>query len=356
MARIEEAFLRILSRREFLYLGAGAAIGASYSHSARARPAPLPLTGVNLSGAEGGALPGVYAHDYIYPHSELIDYYISLGFNVIRLPFRWERLQPNLSGPFAEAEQKQLTNLSAYISARGANIILDPHNYARRALASDSWNSFHLIGSREVPALAFADFWRRLAALFKDNPRVIFGLMNEPFDIAPPIWLSIVNKTIAAIRAEGAGNLILAPGVAFSGAHSWISAGNGAMAGIEDPAKNFAIEVHQYLDTDSSGTHPDAVSRTIGSERIRAFEAWARKHNLRAFLGEFGASQDQTSLAALTDLLTTLEESPDIWLGWTAWAGGSWWPENYMFNLDAVKGAERPQTKILASFAKQGRG
>ena len=343
------------TRREILQTGLAATFLPVSAKFAWGRPQPsAKFAGINLAGAEfGDTFPGVYGRDYVYPSLQLIEYYRGLGFNLIRLPFRWERLQPDLGKPFSEAEQKHLSGLGSYLDHRRTKLVLDPHNFARRKLATDGWRNDYLIGSAEVPITAFVDFWSRLASLFRTNGSVIFGLMNEPFGIPAATWLDITNTVIAAIRSQGASNLILVPGVAYTGAHSWISAGNGIFAGVKDPASNYAFDVHQYLDEDSSGTHPEAVSPTIGSERIRAFEAWARQHRVRAFLGEFGASSDKKSLQALTDLCRSLAASPDVWLGSSAWAGGPWWPRDYMFNLDPQGGEDRPQTRILASFAKK---
>ena len=59
---------------------------------------------------------------------------------------------------------------------------------------------------------------------------------------------------------------ILVPGSYWDGAWTWTTTDNAAVvgAGIQDPAHNFAFEVHQYLDSDGSGRHPGAVSAAIG--------------------------------------------------------------------------------------------
>lgn len=314
----------------------------------------LAFAGINLAGAEFGRIPGRHATDYSYPTPQTIDYYAGLGFNLIRVPVRWERLQPRLGVDLAGAEQAMLAAVVERASAKGQSVIIDPHNYARRRVEDDGWKTEHYVGSDAVPNAAFADFWSRLAHAYKGNPRVIFGLMNEPAGIAVSPWLAAANAAVASIRRTDASNLILVPGVAFTGAHSWISSGNVAMQGIVDPGGNFAFEVHQYLDRDSSGTSPQAMSASIGSERIRAFQDWARENRFTALLGEFGAADNEQSLEALQDLCRTLETNSDVWLGWAAWAGGTWWPPDYMFNLGPSKdGRIRKQTQILADHARR---
>lgn len=336
-----------------LTLGGAASIPRAQGVSGQQK---LAFAGVNLAGAEFGNVPGRYSFDYAYPPPATIDYYAGLGFNLIRVPFRWERLQPKLNAPLAGDEQARLSAVVERASAQGLSIIIDPHNYARRRIEDDGWKTDHYIGTDAVPVRAFADFWGRIAEAHKANPRVIFGLMNEPAGIAVDAWLPAANAAVASIRKTDASNLILVPGVAYTGAHSWISSGNVQMRGIVDPANRFAFEVHQYLDRDSSGTKPKAVSATIGSERIRAFQDWARENGFTALLGEFGAADDALSLEALRNLCRTLEANSDVWLGWAAWAGGTWWPQDYMFNLGPSKGGRiRKQTEILADYARRVR-
>ena len=74
---------------------------------------------------------------------------------------------------------------------------------------------------------------------------------------------------IAAIRKTGATNLILVPGNAWSGAHSWLQNWYGTpnateMIKIEDPINNFSYELHQYYDSDFSGTKPECKDPKIG--------------------------------------------------------------------------------------------
>src|SRR5262249_21861054 len=195
---------------------------------------------------------------------------------------------------------------------------------------------------------AFADFWSKLAQHFAANPRVIFGLMNEPNEQSASAWLSSANAAIAAIRNTGATQEILVPGSYWDGAWTWTSTDNAAVvgAGVQDPGHNFAFEVHQYLDSDGSGTHPGAVSATIGVERLTAVTQWAEATGNRLFLGEVGVTTDQTSLTAFDGMLTYMQQHTDAWQGMTYWAGGPWWG-NYMFSIEPQNGVDKPQMGIL---------
>jgi hypothetical protein len=164
-------------------------------------------------------------------------------------------------------------------------------------------------------------------------------------------WLSAANAAISAIRAAGATNLILVPGNSWSGAHSWTQSWYGtpnstAMLNISDPGNNYAFEVHQYLDSDSSGTSSSCVSGTIGSQRMQSFTNWLRANGKRGFLGEFGGGSGQTCLSAIDNILDHLEANTDVYLGWTYWAAGPWWG-GYFTSLEPNGGNDKPQMDAL---------
>ncbi len=310
--------------------------------------AQVQFAGVNLAGAEFGEgnLPGTYNQHYTYPTKAEVDYFTAKGMNVFRLPFRWERLQRETYTALNATELSRIKNVVSYATSKGAHTILDPHNYARYF--------GEVIGSAGLPVSAFAGFWEKLAAEFKDNPNVIFGLMNEPHNMTTESWLEAANAAIAAIRSTGASNLILVPGNGWTGAHSWTSDWYGtpnsvAMKNITDPADNFAYEVHQYFDSNSSGTSETCVSTTIGADRLKTFTSWLKNNNQRGFLGEFGISANETCMMALDNMLAYMHANSDVWMGWTYWAAGPWWG-NYMFSVEPANGQDKPQMAILEKY------
>jgi len=303
----------------------------------------LEYTGVNISGGEWGYIKTrenpVYGQHYMYPSDAEIAYFVDMGMNVIRLPFTWEIIQPSPMEAFQPSDVERLSDAVARIVARGAVAILDPHNYACYRGKP--------LGTPDAPTEWFADFWRRLAMLFANNPLVWFGLVNEPHIQSATDWLSTANAAVAAIRSTGAANLILAPGTNWDGAHSWLRSGNDALLGLHDPMYNWIVEAHQYFDVDSSGTHPEVVSETIGSERLVEFTTWCRTNGKRAFLGEFGASALGGAGAAVRNLLDYMESNSDVWHGFAWWAAGAIW-DNYMFGLDpSAEGADSVQMGYL---------
>jgi endoglucanase len=317
--------------------------------NAQAAAAPLiKWRGVNLAGAEftPNTLPGTYGHQYIYPNVNSVDYYKTKGMNLVRLPFLWERLQPTLNSSF---DANELARLKAFVdstTAKGVSVLIDPHNYARYRQ--------QVIGSTAVPYTAFGDFWSRLATVFKGNPRVLFGLMNEPYGMATESWVSAANEAIRRIRATGATNTIAVPGNGWSGAHSWAANWYGtpnaqAMLQITDSGRNMVIEAHQYLDADSSGTSPVCTSPTIGAQRLAVFTAWLRANGKRGLLGELAGANNDTCKQALAGMLAYMESNSDVWAGWTYWAGGPWWGDS-MFNIEPTNGVDRPMMATLQPY------
>ena len=307
----------------------------------------LDLLGVNLAGAEFGSVGQAYGTGYTYPTHAEIDYEAASGMNVVRLPFLWERLQPTLNGPLDSAELARIDDVVNYATAKGLKVDLDLHDYG-------SYNG-QQVGSAAVPNTAFADVWSKLAGHFKSNGNVLFGLMNEPQQSSASGWLDSVNAAIAGIRATGATQEILVPGIGWDGAWTWTTGQNASVigAGVQDPLKNYAFEVHQYLDSDGSGTHAAVVSSTIGSQRLAAVTSWAQSTGNRLFMGEFGTASDSTSTAALGDMLSYMSQHSDVWQGGTYWAAGPWWGD-YMYSAEPANGQDKPQMKVLETYRHKG--
>jgi len=293
--------------------------------------------GVNESGAEFGntAWPGVWGTDYTFPAPSSIDYFVEQGFNFFRVPFLMERLVPpatGIAGPLSSGYLANLTTTINYITGKGAYAALDPHNfmiYDNAAISSTS---------------EFQTFWTNLAGQFKSNSKVIFDVMNEPYGIAASTAFALNQAAVNGIRASGATTqLILVEGTSYTGAWTWVSSGNSAVFGaIKDPNNNVAIEMHQYLDSDGSGTNEVCVSSTIGAERIADATAWLQANNLKGFLGEIGAGSNADCIAAVSGAMCAMQQS-GVWIGASWWAAGPWWPADYFTGIEPPSGLAIPQ-------------
>ncbi len=310
---------------------------------------PLCFRGVNLSGGEYGEKGGIYGTNYIYPSEKTVHYFAAKGMNAVRLPIKWERLQPVLFERLDGRELDRLNETVRMIRKAGMTVILDPHNfgqYEKKTIATET-----------VPKPALADFWTRLAAEYSGDSGVVFGLMNEPYDIKAPDWLEAANLAIAAIRNVKAENLILVPGTIWSGAYTWskdIPGGSNAtvMQGVKDPLDHYAFEFHQYQDGDMSGTHDTCERAGDAVQGLEQVSEWLRQHGKRGLLGEFGGSKDKACLAGLKAMTGTLAKDSDVWIGWTYWAAGEWWPETEALNIQPRSEKTPPQLAALKEALK----
>lgn len=197
-------------------------------------------------------------------------------------------------------------------------------------------------------AQQFSDFWKELAGRFVDNDKVIFGIMNEPHDMPTSLVLSDDQAAIDGIRASGAKQLILAPGNGYTGGHSFTQKSQGDepssdyLYKLVDPLNNTAIDIHEYLDVDFSGSHKECVNSF--QDELGPLTDWLRQYNLKAMITEFGGDNntqvysksllsDPLSLTdhlvtQCADLLTSaidyMSSNPE-YIGWTAWAAGPFW-------------------------------
>jgi endoglucanase len=314
--------------------------------TANSVPKQRPIAGVNLASGEFNSKrkPGTYGKDYVYPDAKVAAPFVASGMKIVRVPILWERVQPVASHPLARDEMRRLDKALVAMN-NFETIILDVHNYGK------------LGGQRldHLPdgSMLLANLWRQLAEHYKGSSKIAFGLMNEPNGIPAQTWRGMVDDTVAAIRRTGARNLILVPGTSWTGAHSWTRGGpnsNGAaFTGFRDPGRNFAFELHQYLDADNTGTTEKCVEPAVAASRLKPATEWLRKNRYRGFLGEFGAAPNVPCLEALTTLLREVEQGSDVWMGWAYWAGGAWW-KRYPMSIQPEAGQQKPQMAVLARF------
>lgn len=239
-----------------------------------------------------------------------------------------ERLIPTtMTGTINQAYASGLTSYVNYITnTKGAIAIIDPHNFGR------------YYGNVISDHAAFKAWWTTTAKLFASNQKVVFDCNNEPHDMGSVSTFSLMQACIDGVRAAGAtSQYIFVEGTSWSGAWTWVSAGNGDLGALVDPQDKIIYEMHQYLDSDGSGTSTACVSATIGSERIKAATAWLKANNKKGILGEFAGGNNAQCKSAVTDLLTYMVANKDVWTGALWWGGGPWWGD-YMYSIEPPSG------------------
>ena len=311
----------------------------------------LQLRGVNLAVAEFGNvadMPGVYGYNYIYPPASDASYFRSKGMNFIRMPFRWERLQPVINQPLNAEDLVRFQESVNSMTSLGMTVMLDQHNSARY--------KDKIVGSAELPYSAFADFWARLATVYKNNPLVIFELTNEPYDMPTETWVTAANAAIAAIRATGATNTIAVSGNGYSGAAYWSSPIYGtpnsvALLDINDSGNNIVFDVHNYFIADNAASDAPCSSTTIGVEQMMEVTQWLKGHGKRALLGEFATVNSSSCRQAIARMLDYMQSNADVWVGWSWWAAGPWWGA-YPFSIEPINGQDVPLISVLEPYLR----
>jgi len=288
----------------------------------------------------GFGLPGRFGVDYSFINESTVDIFVDQdGINLFRVAFLLERMCPlefGLGSKFNETHFSEYKAAIDYITVtKGAYAIFDPHNYMRYNNPSQQPATGSIIGDVTDPAAAsteqFEEFWKELAGRFVDNEKVIFGIMNEPHDMNTSLVLKNDQAAINGIRASGAKQLIIAPGNGYTGGHSWLQSSQGDDPSgdylhlIRDPINNTAIDIHEYLDFDFSGSH--SVCNASGPANLAGLTGWLKEYQLKAMITEFGGDNNTMCDTYIDQLIDYMAEN-DEYIGWTAWAAGPLWGIN----------------------------
>ncbi|KAF3399472.1 putative endo-beta-1,4-glucanase B [Talaromyces pinophilus] len=306
---------------------AGLTLGAP-SKDTKKRASSFEWFGSNESGAEFGSgnIPGVEGTDYTFPNTTAIQILIDAGMNIFRVPFLMERMIPTeMTGSLNTAYFEGYSEVINYITGQGAHAVVDPHNFGR------------YYGTPISSTSDFQTFWSTLASQFKSNDKVIFDTNNEYHDMDESVVVALNQAAIDGIRDAGATTqYIFVEGNSYTGAWTWTTY-NTAMVNLTDPSGLIVYEMHQYLDSDGSGTSDQCVSSTIGQERVVDATTWLQTNGKRGILGEFAGGANSVCEEAVKGMLNYLEQNSGVWLGASWWSAGPWWGD-YIFSMEPPSG------------------
>ena len=317
----------------------------STAHSERPHSDSRPiLLGVSLAGPEFGverstfsnAAPGRYGQDYTFPRADTVEYFSKAGVDLIRLPFRWERIQPKLNGELDKKYLDRIKKVTRTALENNAFVILDLHNYGRYHKQVDGMpcecvidQSVH--GEVHVSRHHFADLWKRLALEFRGANSVVgYGLMNEPHDMGSSNWKEISQLAVDVIRKIDRETAIVVSGDEWASAERFAEI-NGDKPWIRDPANHVVYEAHCYFDQDGSGKYSQSYDAELttdqdlsqrGAERVAPFLNWCRRNRVRGLIGEFGTPDDSRWGKVTLGFLKACQEAQ---VGVCYWAAGEWW-------------------------------
>jgi len=145
-----------------------------------------------------------------------------------------------------------------------------------------------------------------------------------------------------AIRNAGATSQnIFVPGKNYLQAttYTWLNGDSNGNMGSEvlamkdhDGTKDkLIIDVHQYLDAENgwSGKSSECSNAGIDGIALGALATWLERNGRQAFLTETGGGNTESCVTYLRQQLGFLSKNSNVFLGYTAWAAGS-------FNSDYV--------------------
>lgn len=222
---------------------------------------------------------------------------------MFRLPVTWQFLinSNNLNGTAARnlsagalatsngqldaVNTAQYNQLVRDCLATGALCIIDIHNYARF--------EGQVIGQGGPTNEQFANLWGQIATKYRNETKVVFGIMNEPHDIPNlSMWADTVQAAVTAIRTAGATmQMILLPGTDFTHAQTYVSNGSAGnlsrVHNLDGSNASLIFDVHQYLDSDGSGTHTDCVTDRVNDTFVPLAQ-FLKANGRKAMLTEIG--------------------------------------------------------------------
>lgn len=223
------------------------------------------LLGVNRSGGEFMCVQGYGIWDGPVDDAS-VKAIADWNANTVRIPLNEEcwlglsHIKPEYAGSnYIDA----VKDLVAKVKANGMTPMLELHwSHGQYTGNSAGCSGVHASCQKPMPNMQYTpSFWTSVASTFKDDPTVVFDLFNEPYPdrataTTTQAWqcwrdggtcsgigyeVAGMQDLVDAIRATGAGNLILAGGLAYSNDLSqWLT------YKPSDPQNNLAAAWHVY--------------------------------------------------------------------------------------------------------------
>ncbi|KAI0084044.1 glycoside hydrolase superfamily [Irpex rosettiformis] len=285
-------------------------------------PVPLPrLGGVNTAGYDFSAsIDGSFTGNGVDPPLGQYPHFTAQRVNIYRIPFGWQLMTPTLGGPIDPVFFARYNNTVQAALSSGPNVwvIIDVHNYAR-------WNG-QIIAQGGPTNDEFISLWTQLSEKFQNEPRVIFGIMNEPHDlISVPTWADTLQQVVTAIRNSGAENYLLLPGSSWSSAEAFPTEAGPLLVNITNPDggnDRLIFDVHKYLDVDNSGGHAECVTNNV--QVFQNLVNFLRENgNRQAILSETGGGNTESCFTLFEQELRFVRDNFPTLAGYTVWSAGA---------------------------------
>lgn len=124
---------------------------------------------------------------------------------------------------------------------------------------------------------------------------------DMPCPLVPDInlWGVTIQAAVSAIRQTGAtSQYILLPGTDYTSAKGFVSDGSAAalinVTNLDGSTTNLIFDLHQYLDSDGSGTHTNCVTDHV-ADTFTPLATYLRQNRRMALLSEIGGGSNDPS-------------------------------------------------------------
>jgi endoglucanase len=316
--------------------------------------------GYNLSGFEFASTPT--PGNYPTPE-DATTFAKTFGAKIIRVPFRMEYCTDS-NGNITPNGANYLSAVNDFVQTLINNnsniqVLLDMHNYMQYCpnAAAGSCGTY-------LTSLQLSTAWLNIAKslpVVNNNPNTVWlDLMNEPNGISAQQTFNNEMAVFIALRNADINNPIALEGTEWTGLHSWASSGNAsaftvsniksALAGVSNVGQ-YAIEVHQYLDANFSGTLPVCVANATLNEQINftEFTDWLANNHVPVILGETGGGLNQVCIDDMSTLYNDAVQNPYSssaanggFSAITYWGGGQAWGNDYFLGIQPISSLNTP--------------
>ena len=268
------------------------------------------LSGVNVPGGEWTGTP----------ESEKLERNIQEAMhnwncNFIRLAVGTKGWNGGYEYGTADSYRSYIRKVISYAEKAGKYVILDLHEY----------------GSHDATDLAF---WKEAATIYKNNPTVLFGILNEPTPSSWEIWRDGDSsgkighqQIVEAIRDLGARNIIVAGGRSYAKNTSGVVNGYALVdqnsKGEKDVGNGIMYDTHWYAWHGYTNSWNNDIGPTrMAHPMVMGEFGWDAGLNLELGKKTFNPGDEQYHDKWFTHLMNFFEdyETYDNYMNFTAYS------------------------------------
>lgn len=242
------------------------------------------------------------------------------GFQCVRLPVRFSDYADKSVSDYP-LDETFMKKIDAYVNAalkQHLTLILDLH---------------HFIGIMDDPQNnkdCLVAIWKQLAIRYRDYPdTLVFELLNEPQNnLDSNTWNNILADTVKTIRTIDKKHFLIVGGVNYNSIDS--------LSTLKLPKDNRLIVTIHYYEPDNVTFQGDPYHKgyenlnniawngtaeevSYLNSRLGTAKAWADKHNVPLFLGEFGISKEAPAQTRVNWTSAVASEANKLGISYGYW-------------------------------------